>query len=76
MFIRTARRDSRKSCPYDFRSKRYLEICRQHNQKMGTIQQRFFHNRILRNNVESTVKRIYIDTNPYRWSDDEYFFES
>lgn len=42
---------------------------------MGTIWQRSYYDEIIRNEQDYLTKWNYIDTNPYRWSDDEYFLE-
>ena len=37
--------------------------------------QRSFYDHIIRSEQDYRTKWNYIDTNPYRWSDDEYYFE-
>lgn len=40
-----------------------------------SIWQRSFYDHIIRSQQDYRTKWNYIDTNPYRWSDDEYYFE-
>jgi len=53
----------------------WLQICKSKNTQMGTIWQRSYYDEIIRNEQDYLTKWNYIDTNPYRWSDDEYFLE-
>lgn len=56
-------------------SNQWLQICKRKQIQMGTIWQRSFHDHIIRNEQDYLTKWNYIDTNPYRWSDDEYYLE-
>lgn len=53
----------------------WLQVCKDNQTKMGAIWQRSFFEEIIRNESHYLHVWNYIDTNPYRWSEDEYFLE-
>lgn len=77
--------DSRKGCPYSVPqiigryksivSNGWLKICKQYNMKMGDIWQRSYFDHIIRNENEYLEKWQYIENNPYKWEEDDYYNE-
>ncbi len=51
----------------------WLHICKQENRSMGEIWQRNYHEHVIRGEQDYSSIWQYIDENPAKWSDDEYF---
>ena len=51
-------------------------ICKENNVIMGQLWQRNYYEHIIRDQNDYLTKWNYIDTNPTRWEDDEYFYRS
>ena len=54
-------------------SNAWLKICKQNNEIMGQIWQRNYYDHIIRDDIDYKTKWKYIDTNPIRWREDEYY---
>ena len=51
----------------------WLKICKTNNQIMGKIWQRSYNDHIIRNEQDYNIKWQYIDENPAKWVEDEYY---
>ena len=51
----------------------WLKICKQNNEIMGRLWQRNYYEHIIRDENDYLTKWNYIDTNPERWEEDEYY---
>jgi len=52
---------------------KWLAVCKSRNQRMGTIWQRSYHDHIIRDERDYSVRWKYIDENPLKWELDKYY---
>jgi len=54
-------------------SNEYLQVCKACNLSMGKLWQRSFYDHIIRNEEDYLRIWQYIDKNPAKWAEDEYY---
>ena len=51
----------------------YLQLCKKNNTQMGTLWQRSYYDHVIRNEADYLRIWQYIDENPAKWTEDEYY---
>lgn len=51
----------------------YLKVCKRNNRIMGKVWQRSFYDHVIRDEDDYLVKAQYIENNPAKWIEDEYY---
>ena len=53
----------------------WLKICKQSDEVMGKIWQRNYYEHVIRDENDYQIKWNYIEDNPIKWAEDEYYYD-